>query len=198
MPDKKSLLLFGFCWLILAVISLPSGASAASDPQVSDTGSGSSDTSSLMENQFHRQHLAYLAALDLRVIRAGKTLGTLLEKEHEITSSQENLEEIITMRTSLTTALRTCKNTGIELAHQKIHATSIEYIRMIRYLMNMASKDTLPGQKIDQRIGVITRAGMINTNLHQTGTDITRADELVTRGKIKNQDPCSLKLVPGQ
>jgi len=40
MLDKKSMILFVSCWLLLAVLSLPSGASAASGPQVSGTGTG--------------------------------------------------------------------------------------------------------------------------------------------------------------
>ena len=63
MLDKKSMLLFVSCWLLLAVLSLPSGASAATSPQMSDAGTVSSDTFPIMENQFavRQAHLAYLA-----------------------------------------------------------------------------------------------------------------------------------------
>lgn len=297
MPSTKSMLMFVSCWLLLAVISLPSGASAASGPPVSDAGTGSSDTFPLMENPFavRQAHLAYLAVkeevgmqatirfiasrngstgtlstllvrtdtsvlaissagsdtvldselenlrditslfrretdlqmtaingnpdelrakvlsavdgspelqvlqdkywqvrekteladFDLRVTQAQKTLGTLWENGHEITPAQEKLEEIITMRTELATALRTRNNAGIELAHKKIHATSIEYARMIRNLKISASPDTQVEQTIDQGIGVMTRSGMVNANLDHSGIDIIQAEELVTQGKTQ-------------
>jgi hypothetical protein len=299
MPDKKSILLFVSCWLFLAVISLPSGASAASasGSQVSEAGTGSSDTFPLMENPFTVQqaHLAYfavkeevgmqatiryiasrngstgtlstlmektgtsardissagsdealntelenlrditrsfreetdlqmkavngnpdelranvqsavegssdlqvlldrfwqvrenteLADFDQRVTRAQETLGTLLENGHEITAAQEKLEEIITMRTELATAIRTRNNAGIELAHKKMHATSIEYAQIISNLRSTVSTDTRLGQTIDQGIGVMTRAGMVNANLNHSGIDTTRAEELVVQGKTQ-------------
>jgi hypothetical protein len=297
MLDKKSMLLFVCCWLFLAVISLPSGASAASGPQVSDAGTGSSDTFPIMENPFavRQAHLAYLAVkeevgmqatiryiasrngstgalsslmgktdvsalaissagsdtvldleleslrgitrlfrgetdlqmqtingnpdelrarvlssvdgslrlqqildkywrvretteladFDLRVTRAEETLGTLSENGHEIAPAQEKLKEIVTMRTELATALRTRNNAGIELAHKKIHATSIEYARIISNLRTTGSTDTRLEQTIDQGIGVMTRSGMVNANLGPSGIDTTRADELVMQGKIQ-------------
>jgi len=297
MFDKKSMFLFVSCWLFLAVIFLPSGASAAPGPQVSDAGMGSSDTFPLMENQLvvRQALLTYLAVkeevgmqatiryiglrngstdtlsilmvrtdasalaissagsetaldrelenlrditrsfreetdlqmraingnpdelraeaqsagegssalqvllnkywqvrentelsdFDLRVVQAQKTLGTLLENGHEITPAQEKLEEIITMRTELATALRARNNAGIELAHKKIHATSIEYAQIIRNLRAMASTDTRLGQTIDQGIGVMTRSGMVNANLNHSGIDTTRAEELVMKGKTQ-------------
>jgi hypothetical protein len=297
MLDKKSMLLFVSCWLLLAVISLPSGASAASGPQVSEAGTGSSDTFPLVEDHLaiQKAHLTYLAVkeevgmqetiryiasrngstgtlsslmgktdasalaissagsdtvldselenlraithsfrgetdlqmkainghpdelrakvqsavegsielqllldkywqvrenteladFDMRVIRAQETLGTLWENGHEITPAQEKLEEIVTMRTELATALRTRNNAGIELAHKKIHATSIEYARIISNLRTTASTDTRIGQTIDQGIGVMTRSGMVNANLDHSGIDITPAEELVTQGKTQ-------------
>ena len=297
MLDKKSMFLFVSCWLLLAVISLPSGASAASGPQVSEAGTGSSDTFPIMENPFavRQAHLAYLAVketvgmqatiryiasrngstgtlsilmvktdasvlaissagsdtvldselenlrgitrlfhgetdlqmnainghpdelrakvqsavegsselqllldkywqvrenteladFDLRMIRVQETLGTLLENGHEITPAQEKLEEIVTMRTELATALRARNNAGIELAHKKIHATSIEYAQIIRNLRVEASMDTRLGQTIDQGIGILTRSGMINANLNHSGIDTTRAEELVMKGKTQ-------------
>jgi hypothetical protein len=295
MPSTKSMFLFVSCWLLLAVISLPSGASAASGPHVSDTGTGSSDTFPLMENPFavRQAHLAFLAAkeevgmqttiryialrngstgtlsalmvsthtsvlaissagsdsvldseleslrditslfrketdiqmtaidgnpdelrakvlssvecsselqllqdkywrvrekteladFDLRATQAQETLGTLWENGHEITPAQEKLEEIVTMRTELATALRTRNNAGIEQAHKKIHATSIEYARMIRNLMISASTDIQVEQAIDQGLAVMTRCGMVNANLNHSGSDIVQAEELVMRGK---------------
>lgn len=297
MPDKRSLLLFVSCWLLLAVISLPSGASAVSGPQLSDAGTGSSATFPLTENPFavRQAHLAYLAEkeevgmqttiryiasrngstgilstlimrtgtsmlaissagsdpeldselenlreitslfrretdlqmmavhgnpdelratilsavggsselqllqdkywhvrerteladFDLRVIQAQEILGTVREKGHEITPAQEKLEEIVTMRTELATALRTRNNAGIELAHKKIHATSIEYARLICSLKTSASPDNQFEQTIDQGIGVMTRSGMVNANLDHSGIDITQAEELVIQGKTQ-------------
>jgi hypothetical protein len=297
MPDKKSILLFVSCWLLLAVITLPSGASAAISPQVPDAGTGSSDTFPIMEDQFivRQAHLAYLAvkeevgmqttiryiasrnglkgtlstlmiktdttalaitsagsdevldselenlrditrqfrtetdrqmqvvngdpgilrtevqsaaessselqllldkywriretselaSFDQRVARAQGTLGTLLENGHEIAPAQKKLEEIVTMRTELATALRTRNDAGIELAHKKIHATSVEYARIIGNLKTTATTDTRLEQTIDQGIGVMIRSGMVNTNLAQSGIDTTRADELVMQGKIQ-------------
>jgi hypothetical protein len=295
MFNKKSLFLFVSCWLLLAVISLPSGVTAATGPQVSDAGCGSSDTFPLMQDQYvvRQAHLAYLAVkeevgmratirfiaarkgstgtltnlmemtdtaadtitstgsdavldselenlrditrsfrgetdlqmrvvngnpdtlrtevqsavngspelqllldkywqvrenseladFDQRVGRAQGTLGTLSENGHEIAPAQEKLEEIITMRTELATALRTRNNAGIELAHKKIHATSIEYARIICNLRTTASTDIRLEQTIDQGIGVMTRSGMVNTNLGQSRIDTARAEELVTLGK---------------
>ena len=291
------MLLFVTCWLLLAVISLPSGVSAAITPQVSDAGTGPYDTFPLMEDQFvvRQAHLAYLAvkeevgmqatiryiasrngstgtlstlmikadtavlaissagsdevldaelenirditrlfrtetdrqmkavsgnpdvlrtevqsavessselqllmdkywrirenaelaAFDQRVVRAQGTLGTVLENGHEIAPAQEKLTEIITMRTELATALRTRNNAGIELAHKKIHATSVEYARIIGNLKTAATTDTRIEQTIDQGIGVMTRSGMVNTNLAQSGIDTARAEELVLQGKIQ-------------
>ncbi|OPX62739.1 MULTISPECIES: hypothetical protein [unclassified Methanoregula] len=63
MPDKKTILLFVSCWLLLAVLTLPSGASAAPVPQVAVDGPGSSDVFPIMENQpaVRQAHLVYLA-----------------------------------------------------------------------------------------------------------------------------------------
>ena len=297
MLTKKSMLLFVSCWLLLAVVSLPSGALAATSPQMSDAGTVYSDTFPIMENQFtvRQAHLVYLAVkeevgmqatiryiasrkgstgtlagmmvktdtsvhalgsagsdtvldaelgnlrgitrlfraetglqmnavrgnpndlraevqsavesspelpllmdkywkvrerteladFDQRVTRAQGTLGTLAENGHEIAPAQEKLTEIITMRTELATALRSRNSAGIELAHKKIHATSIEYARIISTLKSAATNDTRLMQTIDQGIGVMTRSGMVNINLAQSGIDTSRADELVMRGKIQ-------------
>jgi hypothetical protein len=297
MPSRLSLFLVISCWLLLAVIFVPSGASAASDPQATDGGIVSSDTFPIMENPFvvRQAHLAYLAVkeevgmeetiryiasrngstgtlsalmlktdtsvaaissagsdtvldseldtlrditsrfrretdlqtmatngnpddlrakvqsavdgsrelqvlldkywqvrekteladFDQRVTRAQETLGTLSENGHEITPAQEKLTEIIIMRTELATALRTRNNAGIELARRKIHATSIDYARMICSLKSTAPTDRQLEQMIDQGIGVMTRSGMVNANLNQSGIDTTRADELVSRGKTQ-------------
>jgi len=297
MLDKKSMLLFVSCWLLLAVVSLPSGASAAMSPQMSDAKTVPSDTFPVMENQLpvRQAHLVYLAVkeevgmqatiryiasrngstgtlstlmvktdtsvhalrsagsdtmldaelenlrgitrlfrvetdlqmkgvsgnpnelraevlsavessselpllmdkywkvrenteladFDQRVTRAQGTLDTLAENGHEIAPAQEKLKEIITMRTELATALRSRNNAGIELAHKKIHATSIEYARIISNLRNTATSDTRLAQTIDQSIGVMTRSGMVNSNLAHSGVDTSRADELVMQGKIQ-------------
>ena len=297
MLTKKSMLLFVSCWLLLAVVSLPSGASAAMTPPMSGTGTVNSDTFPIMENQFtvRQAQLVYLAVkeevgmqatiryiashkgstgtlsslmvktdtsvhalgsagsdtmldselenlrgiirlfraetdlqmkvvngnpnelragvqsavesspelpllmdkywkvrefteladFDQRVTRAQGTLGTLAENGHEIAPAQEKLTEIITMRTELATTLRSRNNAGIELAHKKIHATSIEYARIISNLKSTATTDTRLLQTIDQGIGVMTRSGMVNINLAHSGVDTTRADELVLLGKIQ-------------
>jgi hypothetical protein len=295
MHDKKSLFLFVSCWLLLAVVSLPSGASAVMTPPSTEAGTGPADTFPLMESQFavRQAQLAYLtvkeevgmqatiryiasrngstgtlsalmiktdssalaissagsdarldselenlrgitrqfrqetdlrmkavngnpdtlrsevqtavegsselqllldkywrvrentelADFDTRVTRASETLGTLSENGHEIAPAQENLEEIIAMRTELATALRTRNNAGIELAHKKIHATSIEYARIVSGLKSAASTDTRLGQTIDQGIGVMTRSGMVNANLAHSGIDVHPAEDLVVQGK---------------
>ncbi len=294
MLNKKSMLLFASCWLLLAVIFLPSSASAATVPQLSGAVTCSADTFPLMQNQVvvRQAQLAYLAVkeevgmqatiryiasrngstgtlktlmvktdteavaissagsdtvldaglenlrgltrsfrgetdlqmkavhgnpdtlrtevqaavdgsselqllldkywrvrentelsdFDQRVNRARGTLN-VVENGHETAPAQEKLTEIITMRTELATALRTRNNAGIELAHKKIHATSIEYARIVCDLETAASADTRLGQTIDQGIGVMTRSAMVNTNLVQTGIDTTRAEELVLKGK---------------
>jgi len=297
MLTRKSMVLFVSCWLLLAVVSLPSGASAATIPPVSDAGTVYSDTFPIMENQFavRQAHLVYLAVkeevgmqatiryiasrhgstgtlstlmvktdtsvqalgsagsdtmldaelenlrgitrlfraetdlqmkavsgnpnelraevvsaiersselpllmdkywnvresleladFDQRVIRAQGTLGTLAENGHEIAPAQEKLTEIIIMRTELATALRSRNSAGIELAHKKIHTTSIEYARIISNLKSTATNDTRIVQTIDQGIGVMTRSGMVNINLAHSGVDTSRADELVLLGNIQ-------------
>lgn len=296
MLTKKSMLLFMSCWLLLAVVSLPTGASAAVT-QMSDEGTGYSDTFPIMENQFtvRQAQLVYLAVkeevgmqatiryvaarkgspgtlsalmvktdtsvhslgsagsdtmldaelenlrgitrlfraetglqmkavngnpnelraqvqsaiedspellllmdkywnvrekteladFDRRVTRAQGTLGTLAENGYETAPAQEKLKEIITMRTELATALRSRNNAGIELAHKKIHATSIEYARIISTLKNTVATDTRLMQTIDQGIGVMTRSGMVNINLAHSRVNTSRADELVMQGKIQ-------------
>jgi hypothetical protein len=139
----------------------------------------------LLNNYWRVRENTELEDFDLRVDRAQETLDTLLENGHEITPAQEKLEEIITMRTELATALRTRNNAGIELAHKKIHATSIEYARIISNPESTASTDTRLGQTIDQGIGVMTRSGMVNANLDHSRIEITRAEELVIQGKIQ-------------
>jgi hypothetical protein len=146
---------------------------------------GSSELQVLLDKYWGVREKTELADFDLRVTRAQGTLGTLLENGHEITPAQEKLEEIVTMRTELATALRTRNNAGIELAHKKIHATSIEYARMISNLRTTASTDIQFEQTIDQGIGVVTRSGMVNANLDHTGIDITHAEELVKQGKTQ-------------
>jgi hypothetical protein len=63
MFDKRSMLLFVSCWLLLAVLSLPSGASATAGPQVSDAVPGSNNIFPIMENHLPVQQvlLTYLA-----------------------------------------------------------------------------------------------------------------------------------------
>jgi hypothetical protein len=146
---------------------------------------GSSELQVLQDKYWQVREKTELADFDLRVTQAQKTLGTLWENGHDITPPQEKLEEIVIMRTELATALRTRNNAGIELAHKKIHATSIDYARMIRILKSSASPDTQVEQTIDQGIGVITRSGMVNANLDHSGIDIIQAEELVTQGKTQ-------------
>jgi hypothetical protein len=295
MFDKKSLLLFVSCWLLLAVLFLPSGASAVPDMPGSDTRTTMLETFPLLENQFpvRQAHLAYLAAkeevgmqetirylesrngskgtlssllagtemsalalsksgsegeldrelenlrslarsfrdetdlqmtaasgnpeelriiiqaavernrnleqltdrywlvrekselasFDQRVLRARVTLGNLSENEYEITPAQEKLKEIVTMRSELASALRTRNNAGIELAHKKIHTTSLEYARIARDLRSMATEDSRLSQTIEQGIGVMTRSGMVNANLTHGGIDVSRPEKLVALGK---------------
>jgi hypothetical protein len=297
MFDKKFTLPFISCWLLLAVISLPSGALAVSSPQVSDAGRGFSDTFPIMENQLvvrqallnylavkeevgmqatiryisiHHGSTGTLSALmmrtdtsvlalssagsdtvidseldnlrgitrsfrgetdrqiqavngnpdelraevqsavessstlqvlldrywrvrenteladfDQRVIRAQETLGILSENGHELTPAQKKLTEIISMRTELAMALRARNDAGIELAHKKIHVTSIQYAQMIRNLRSSASTDTRLGLTIDQGMGVMTRSGMMNANLGQSGINTAYAEEYVTQGKTQ-------------
>jgi hypothetical protein len=144
---------------------------------------GSSELQLLLDKYWRVRENTELADFDTRINRAHETLGILLENGHEIAPAQEKLTEIVTMRTELATTLRIRNNAGIELAHKKIHATSIEYARIISNLKTTASADTRLGQTIDQGIGVMTRSGMVNANLAHSGIDLTQADELVTQGK---------------
>jgi hypothetical protein len=296
MLTKKSMLLFVSCWLLLAVLTLPSGASAV-PPQVTADGPASSDVFPIMENQpaVRQAHLVYLAVkeevgmqatiryiaarngstgtlsalmvktdtsvhtlgsagsdamldaelenlrritrmfreetdrqmkavsgnpvalradmvsaitnspelpllmdrywkiredtelsgFDLRMNRARGTLSTVSENGHEIAPAQKKLEEIVTMRTELAAALRSRNDAGIELAHKKIHAASVEYARLISSTKSTAAGDIRIARTIDQCGGVMTRSGMINVNLVNNGVDTTRADELVMQGTIQ-------------
>jgi hypothetical protein len=145
----------------------------------------SSELPLLMDKYWKVRETTELSDFDLRVTRAQGTLGKLAENGHEIAPAQEKLTEIIAMRTELATALRSRNNAGIELAHKKIHATSIEYARIISNLKSNATGDTRLVQTIDQGLGVMTRSGMVNINLAQSGVDTSRADELVMHGKIQ-------------
>lgn len=296
MPDKKTMLLFVSCWLLLAVLTLPSGASAAV-PQVAGTGPEPSDVFPIMENQraVRQAHLVYLAVkeevgmqatisyiaarhgstgalsalmvktdtsvhalgsadsdaildaelenlrgitrqfreetdrqmkavsgnpvalradvayavgnspelpllmdrywktrettelsgFDLRVNRARGTLAALSENGHEIAPAQKKLEEIVTMRTELAAALRSRNDAGIELAHKKIHATSVEYARIISSTQGTAADDTRIARTLEQCSGVMTRSALMNINLGNTGVDTARSDELVMQGRIQ-------------
>jgi len=146
---------------------------------------GSGELQLLLDKYWRVRENTELAAFDLRVIRARETLATLQEKGYEITPAQEKLEEIVTMRTELATALRTRNNAGIELSHKKIHAISLEYARIVQILKSTGSSDSRLGQNIDQGIGVMTRSGMVNANLDQSGINTTRAKELVILGKTQ-------------
>lgn len=145
----------------------------------------SRDLQLLMDRYWQVRENSELAAFDERVRQARETLGTLSENEYEITPAQEKLTEIVDMRSELATALRSRNNEGIELAHKKIHTTSIEYAQIARNLRTMASKSVRVGQAIEQGIGVMTRSGMVNAHLNHGSTDTTRADELVALGKVK-------------
>jgi len=139
----------------------------------------------LLDTYWKVRESTELADFDQQVACAQGTLGTLGKNGHEVAPAQEKLTEIITMRTELATALRSRNNAGIESAHKKIHTTSIEYARIIGTLKAAASSETRLGQTIDQGIGVITRSGMVNSNLEQTGVDTARARDLVTQGKTQ-------------
>ena len=71
------------------------------------------------------------------------------------------------------------------MSHKKIHAMSLEYVRIIQILRITGSSDNRLRQNIDQGIGVMTRSGMVNANLDQSGINTTRAKELVTQGKTQ-------------
>lgn len=146
---------------------------------------GSSELQLLMDKYWRIRENAALNDFDQRVARAQGTHDILAENGHEIAPAQEKLEEIVSLRTELATALRTRNNAGIELAYKKIHATSIEYARMISSLKTSATSDTRIAQTIDRGIGVMTRSGMVNANLAKSGIDTTTADDLVRQGTIQ-------------
>jgi hypothetical protein len=139
----------------------------------------------LMDRYWKTRETTELSDFDQRVNRARGTLKTLSENGHETAPAQEKLEEIVAMRTELATALRSRNDAGIELAHQKIHAISVEYARIISSVRSSGTDDDRIARTIDQCTGVMTRAGMVNVNLGQSGTDISGADELVMQGKIQ-------------
>jgi hypothetical protein len=144
---------------------------------------GSNKAGQLLDTYWQVRENTELAGFDLRLSHARETLGSFMEHSHEITPAQEKFEEIVTMRTELATALRTRNNAGIELAHKKIHTTSIEYARMINNLRSSGSADYRLDQTIDQGIGVMTRSGLVNANLDHSGIDTAAAAELVRQGK---------------
>ncbi|MDP3564665.1 MAG: hypothetical protein Q8R70_09265, partial [Methanoregula sp.] len=63
-----------------------------------------------------------LADFDQRAGVAGELLAAFRSNGYEITTAQEKLTEITTMRNELATAIRARDNPGIEQAHKKIHA----------------------------------------------------------------------------
>jgi hypothetical protein len=89
------------------------------------------------------------------------------------------------VRTQLETALRTRNDTGIELARRKIHGACIEYAQIIRDLRTTAPEESRLLRILDRGRDLMTRAALVNANLSQAGTEITRADDLVTLGKTQ-------------
>jgi hypothetical protein len=160
------------------------------DPQVLRSGiasavAGNSELTLLMDRYWKIRKSTGLADFDLRMNRARGTLTTLSENGHEITPAQNKLEEIVALRAELAGALQSRNDAGIELAHKKIHAASVEYARMISSTKTRASSDTRVAQTIDECSGVMTRSGMVNARLSQSGVETDRADELVTQGTIR-------------
>lgn len=146
---------------------------------------GSPELSLLMDTYWKTRENTELHDFDQRVNRARGTLTTLSENGHETAPAQKKFEEIVSMRSELAAALRTRNDAGIELAHQKIHAASVEYARIISSTRSSGTSDARVAQIIDQCFGVMTRSGIVNVNLRNSGVDSTRAEELVTQGSIQ-------------
>jgi hypothetical protein len=128
---------------------------------------------------------AELADFDQRVKHLEGILVTLPGNGNAESTAQEKLSEIVTMRTGLAIALEARDDNGIELAHKEIHTTSIEYAQIIRNLRDMASVDARLGDTLDQSAAVLTRSGILNTDLKHKGVNTTGPDLLVALGKTQ-------------
>jgi hypothetical protein len=109
------------------------------------------------------------ADFDLLVERSHEMLTAFGSNGYETAPAQEKLTEITTMRNELATALRTRDNPGIEQAHKKIHAATIGFAQTVRELRMNVSHDISIRQKIELGRAIMTRAGMVNADLHARG-----------------------------
>jgi len=128
---------------------------------------------------------AELTDFDQRVAQLEATLATLPEKGNTMSTAQEKLGEIVSMRTGLAIALEARDDTGIEQAHKEIHTTSIELAQVIRNLRDMASADARLSDTLDRSAAALTRSGILNADLKHNGINTTGTDHLVAFGKTQ-------------
>ena len=142
----------------------------------------SASVESLGYQYWHTRETTDLADFDVMTDRAGAMLTEFRRNGYEITTAQEKLTEIITMRNELASALRTRDNPGIEQAHKKIHTASIGFAQSVRDLRVNVPPDAQIRQKIEQGSAVMTRAGMVNTDLTSRGLLTGAAETYVANG----------------
>jgi hypothetical protein len=128
---------------------------------------------------------AELSDFDQRLAQLEATLATLPENGNAMSTAEEKLGEIISMRTGLAIALEARDDTGIEQAHKEIHTISIELAQVIRNLRDMASTDARLSDTLDRSAAVFTRSGILNTELKHNGIKTTGPDYLVALGKTQ-------------
>jgi hypothetical protein len=128
---------------------------------------------------------AELSDFDQRLAQLEATLAMLPDNGNAMSTAQEKLGEIISMRTGLAIALEARDDTGIEQAHKEIHTISIELAQVIRNMRDMASADARLRDTLDRSAAVLTRSGVLNAELKHDGINTTGPDHLVALGKTQ-------------
>lgn len=129
-----------------------------------------------------------LSDFDAWVQQATGTITQLQESGYETASAQENLTEIITMRSTLETAFRARNDTGIDQERTTIHGKTVEYAQVIRASRKLVPEREMEGNLLDQSEGVLTRSGMMNANLTSLGINCTHTRTLVDVGHSQIAD----------
>jgi hypothetical protein len=131
-----------------------------------------------------RMHLG-LSDFDLWVQQAGSSVTQLQEGGYETASAQEKLTEITTMRSTLENAFRARNDTAIDQARTTIHSATVAYAQEIRATKMTLTERETRGNLLDLGEGVLTRSGMMNTNLTSLGINCTNTRVLVETGHTR-------------
>ncbi|MGA2122438.1 MAG: hypothetical protein ABSG49_10430 [Methanoregula sp.] len=123
-----------------------------------------------------------LTDFDQWVGRVSVPVSQLQGSGYEVTTAQEKLTEITSMRSSLANALWARNDASTEEPRETIHAASIDYETMVRNVKKTGSESEEVRTTIDQSEGVLTRSGMMNADLKSLGINCTQTQRLVETG----------------